>query len=63
MLFTIIGQPIADFVSKNIKERNDRVAENRNLIIEMDPIIAEAFKKSLNVSSKCYPWSLIEVVS
>ena len=55
MLFTIIGQPIADFVSKNIKERNDRVAENRNLIIEMDPIIAEAFKKSLNVSSKSYP--------
>jgi len=63
VLFTIIGQPIADFVSKNIKERNDRVAENRNLIIEMDPIIAEAFKKSLNVSSKSYPWSLIEVVS
>ena len=63
MLFTIIGKPIVDFVNKNIKERNDRVAENRNLIIEMDPIIAEAFKKSLNVSSKFYSWSLIEVVS
>ena len=43
VLYTVIGQPIIDFVNKNIKERNDRVAENRNLIIELDPAIAEAF--------------------
>ena len=54
VLYTVIGQPIADFVTKSIKERNDKVAENRNLIIELDPTIAEAFKKSLNVSSKSY---------
>ena len=52
VLFTILGQPIADFVNKSIKERNDKIAENRNLIIELDPAIAEAFKQSLNVSSK-----------
>ena len=52
VLFTVVGQPVADFVNKSIKERNDRVAENRNLIIELDPAIAEAFKNSLNVSSK-----------
>ena len=52
VLFTVLGQPIADFVNKSIKERNDRVAENRNLIIELDSAIDEAFKQSLNVSSK-----------
>jgi hypothetical protein len=39
-------------VKKSIKERNDTVAENRNLIIELDPAIAEAFAKSINISSK-----------
>ena len=54
ILFSVVGQPISDFVNKAIKERNDKVAENRNLIIELDPAIAEAFKKSLNVSSKSF---------
>ena len=35
-----------------IKKRNDELAENRNLIIELDPQIAAAFKTSLNISSK-----------
>ena len=52
VLFTIMGEPISDFVKKSIKARNDAVAENRNLIIELDPEIAAAFAKSINISSK-----------
>lgn len=52
MLFTVVGKPISDLVKKSIKERNDTVAENRNLIIELDPEIAAAFAKSINISSK-----------
>ena len=39
-------------VKEAIKRRNDLVAENRNLIIELDPEIAAAFKESINISSK-----------
>ena len=63
VLFTVVGKPIGDFVSKAIKERNDRVVENRNLVIELDPAVAEAFKRSLNVSSKSFPSNFIQVVS
>ena len=52
MLFTVVGKPISELVKKSIKERNDTVAENRNLIIELDPEIAAAFAKSINISSK-----------
>jgi hypothetical protein len=41
-----------DLVNQCIKERNEKVAENRNLIIELDPEIAAAFAKSINISSK-----------
>ena len=49
-------EPFKNWVSERVKIRNDTIAENRNLIIELDPEVAEAFKKSLNVSSK---WSIL----
>ena len=52
VVHTVVGQPIKDFVNAAIKARNDQVAENRHLILELDPEIAEAFKQSLNISSK-----------
>ena len=39
-------------IKEAIKARNDLVAENRNLIIELDPEIANAFNQSVNISSK-----------
>lgn len=53
IVFSIVGEPFKAFVSQGIKERNDAVAENRNLMIELDPAIAEAFRSSVNISSKC----------
>ena len=52
VLNTVIGQPIRQMVQAAIKRRNELVAVNRNLIIELDPEIANAFKESLNISSK-----------
>ena len=40
VVHTIIGQPIKDLVKASIKTRNDQVAENRHLMIELDPEIA-----------------------
>jgi hypothetical protein len=50
--FTIMQGAFKTWVDEKIKERNDRVAVNNNLIIEMDPEVAEAFRSSLNISSK-----------
>ena len=35
--YTIVGQPIKNFVSEGVRERNDKLAENRNLMIDLDP--------------------------
>ena len=52
VLHTVVREPIRLMVKEAIKNRNDLVAENRNLIIELDPEIAAAFKESINISSK-----------
>ena len=36
VIFTIVGEPVKDFVQKHIKERNDELAEKRHLMIELD---------------------------
>ena len=51
VLYTLIGDQLKDFVNIHIKARNDEVAVNRNLIIDMDPEIAQAFQRSVNISS------------
>ena len=51
-MHTVIGEPIRQMVQEAVKRRNELVAVNRNLIIELDPEIANAFKESLNISSK-----------
>ena len=52
VIFTIVGEPVKEFVQTHIKERNDQLAEKRNLIIELDADIANAFQQSINISSK-----------
>ena len=50
--YTVMKESFSKWVTERVKIRNDTIAENRNLIIELDPEVAEAFKKSLNISSK-----------
>ena len=50
--FTVMKEPFKNWVSERVKIRNDTIAENRNLIIDLDPAVAEAFKNSINISSK-----------
>ena len=39
-------------VEEIIAKRNEELAVKQNLVIEMDPDIAEAFRRSQNISSK-----------
>ena len=50
--YTLIGEPFAAWVKDAIISRNDDLARKQNLLIEMDPAIATAFHKSVNISSK-----------
>ena len=50
--YTLLGDSFKTWVHKRIKERNDKIAENQKLIIELDAPIAHAFKRSVNISSK-----------
>ena len=59
LLFTVVGAPIKEFISKRVRERNDEIAENRNLMIEVDAAVAAAFKQSVNISSKYFASSSI----
>ena len=52
MIYTLVGDPFREWVSKTIKKRNDTVASKNDLMIELDPAIAKAFQRSINISSK-----------
>ena len=49
---TVIGDPFRDWVSEQIKNRNHSMAVTKNLFVEMDPDIFQAFTNSNAVSSK-----------
>ena len=51
--WTVVGKPFGEWVRERIEERNYKVAVEKNLLIQMDPEVAETFKKSTAVSSKC----------
>ena len=57
IIFTIVQDPFKLWVKERIKARNDTVAENRSLMIDLDPEIAAAFRNSVNISSKQFVFS------
>ena len=52
VVYTIVGDEFRTWVNSKIRERNDRVAEKHNLLVEMDNEIARAFQASSQISSK-----------
>ena len=53
--YSVMGSEFSDWVRERIDARNQNIVSDRNLIINMDPQIAEAFKKSTSVSRKLKP--------
>ena len=47
---TVVGQPFVDWVAERITTRNREMAQDRNLLIKMDPKLAQAFNRSTAVS-------------
>ena len=59
ILYTIVGRPFADWVQEQINGRNEKLANDHNLMIELDPEIAAAFKASTQISSKSFAESIV----
>ena len=54
VIFSIIGQPFADWVDSVIQMRNSKIVANDNKFVAMDPEVYAAFQASTQVSSKFY---------
>jgi hypothetical protein len=52
VVYTIVGQPIADYVAYKVNDRNVKIAEKQQLELELDPEVANAYQRSNQVSSK-----------
>ena len=49
---TIVNEPFLRFVQTAIIKRNQKLSEDRNMLIQMDPALAAAFRSSTSVSRK-----------
>ena len=52
MIYSVIKEPFGNWVKQQIETRNRKVAVEKNLLIEMDPEVAEIYAASTAVSSK-----------
>ena len=60
VLFTVVGNDIVRWVNDVVDERNQKVAEQKKMLIDLDPEIAKAFQKSTSVPGKCF--SIFQIV-
>ena len=61
VIHTIVGEPFAQWVKARVEARNLKVAEEGNLMIDMDPEIARIYEASNATSGKyksCYAYLL-----
>ena len=52
VIYTLVGRPFEAWVNSKVEERNRKVKEEKNLMIEMDPEIARIFRDSTAVPGK-----------
>lgn len=48
--YTLVGEDFKTYIEARIEERNEKMREERNLLITMDPQIAQAFRESTHTS-------------
>ena len=50
---TVLGEEFSQWVRRQVEVRHGKVSVQKNLLIQMDPEMAEIFRNSTAVSSKC----------
>ena len=51
MIFARIGHPFADYIDLKCHERNHEMATKNNMLIKVDPDIAQSFEDTNHVST------------
>ena len=46
IVYTVVGQPIQDYVTYKVNERNFKVSEKNKLNLELDPEVFNAYQRS-----------------
>lgn len=54
MIYTLVGSKFTDWVNSKINERNEKIEKDKDMIVHMDPEIAEILQKSNSVSGKSF---------
>ena len=49
---TLVGKPFRDWVDRKCEERNQKIEEKQNMVVQMDPEIATILNNSNTVSGK-----------
>ena len=52
IIYTLVGKPYVEWVEGRIKERNQKLEADHDMMVYLDPEIAEILHKSTTVSSK-----------
>ena len=52
VIYTLVGEDFQNWVDERIDARNQKVAEDDNKVIEVDPEVAAAFNASNYISGK-----------
>ena len=55
LLYSIIGKPFDAWVQRRIEERNEKIAEEKDMNAELDPDVYDAYVNSSSISGK-YPY-------
>ena len=48
----VVGRPFEDWVDQKVNERNEKVAVEKDVMIDVDPLIAQCISESNAVSRK-----------
>ena len=52
VIYTLVGDKFRKWVEQKIEERNEKIMQEQNMAIDMDPEVYQAFKASNYVSGK-----------
>ena len=52
VIYSIAGKDFADWIEEKLKERTEKISEERHLNISMDPEIYKVFQASQSISGK-----------
>ena len=50
VIYTIVGEPFRDWVQEKVNERHQKIKESKDMLVELDPEIAQIFQQSTSVS-------------